>query len=35
VSGNAVVLGVSLLTWVLLFLYLMRLDRRVKELEKR
>lgn len=34
-SGNAVVLGVSLLVWVLLFFYLMRLDRRVKELEKR
>jgi CcmD family protein len=35
VSGNTVVLGVALLTWVLLFSYLMRLDRRVKELEKR
>jgi len=35
VSGNAVVLTVVLLTWVLLFLYLVRLDRRVKELEKR
>jgi len=35
VTGNAVVLGVALLTWLLLFLYLMRLDRRVKELEKR
>ena len=34
-SGNAVVLTVVLLTWVLLFLYLVRLDRRVKELEKR
>ena len=34
-TGNAVVLGVALLTWVLLFTYLMRLDRRVKELEKR
>jgi CcmD family protein len=30
-----VVLGVSMLVWVLLFVYLMRLDRRVKELEKR
>ncbi len=35
VTGNAVVLGVALLTWVLLFSYLMRLERRVKELEKR
>jgi hypothetical protein len=35
VTGNAVVLGVSLLTWVLLFVYLVRLERRVKELEKR
>jgi CcmD family protein len=35
VTGNAVVLGVSMLVWVLLFVYLMRLDRRVKELEKR
>jgi hypothetical protein len=35
VSGNAVVLGVSLLVWVLLFFYLWRLDRRVKELERR
>lgn len=34
-SGNVLVLGVALLTWLLLFLYLMRLDRRVKELEKR
>ncbi|TMQ74158.1 MAG: CcmD family protein [Candidatus Eisenbacteria bacterium] len=34
-TGNAVVLGVSMLVWVLLFVYLMRLDRRVKELEKR
>jgi hypothetical protein len=35
VNGNMVVLGVSLLVWVMLFAYLMRLDRRVKELEKR
>lgn len=34
-SGSLVVLGVALLTWLLLFLYLVRLDRRVKELEKR
>jgi CcmD family protein len=33
-SGNTVVLGVALLTWVLLFLYLVRLERRVRDLEK-
>jgi CcmD family protein len=35
VTGNAVVLGVALLTWVLLFVYLVRIERRVKDLEKR
>jgi len=30
-----VVLGVALLVWGLVFLYLWRLDRRVRELEKR
>jgi hypothetical protein len=35
VSGNMVVLTVSLLGWVMLWSYLMRLERRVKELEKR
>ena len=30
-----VVLGVSLLGWVMLWVYLMRVERRVKELEKR
>jgi hypothetical protein len=30
-----VVLTVSLLGWVMLWFYLMRLERRVKELEKR
>jgi CcmD family protein len=30
-----VVLGVALLVWGLVFLYLLRLDRRVRELEKR
>jgi CcmD family protein len=30
-----VVLGVAMLAWGLLFFYLVRLDRRVKELEKR
>jgi hypothetical protein len=34
VKGNLVVLGVALLTWGLLFTYLIRLERRVKELEK-
>jgi hypothetical protein len=34
-KGNWVVLGVSLLTWGLLFLYLLRVERRIKELEKR
>jgi len=29
-----VVLGVALLTWGLLFLYLVRLERRIRELEK-
>ena len=33
-SGNLVVLGVALLTWGLLFLYLMRLERRLRDLEK-
>jgi len=35
VSGNLVVLGVALLVWGLLFVYLVRLERRVRELEKR
>jgi len=35
VSGNVVVMAVALLCWVLLWTYLMRLDRRLKELEKR
>ena len=34
-SGNTVVLGVALLGWVMLWVYLMRVERRVKELEKR
>jgi len=32
---NWVVLGVSLLVWTLLFVWLVRVERRVKELEKR
>jgi hypothetical protein len=35
VKGNLVVLGVALLVWGLLFLFLVRVERRVKELEKR
>lgn len=34
-TGNVVVLGVSLLTWGLLFFYLIRLERRIKDLERR
>ena len=34
-TGNVLVLGVALLVWGLLFFYLVRLDRRIKELEKR
>ena len=32
---NFVVLGVSLLVWGLLFLWLLRVEQRVRELEKR
>jgi hypothetical protein len=35
VHGNWVVLGVALLVWGMLFGYLIRLERRIKELEKR
>ena len=34
-NQNWVVLGVALLMWGLLFFYLARLERRIKELEKR
>jgi hypothetical protein len=34
-AGNLVVLGVALLSWGLLFFYLWRLERRIKELEKK
>jgi len=34
-DGNYVALAVTLLIWFGLFFFLMRLDRRVKELEKR
>ena len=33
--STGVVLGVALLVWGLLFVYLVRLDRRIRELEKR
>ncbi len=33
-AGNWVVMGVSLLTWAAMFFYLVRLERRIKELEK-
>ena len=33
--GNTVVLGVSLLVWGLVFFYLIRLERRIKELERK
>jgi hypothetical protein len=32
---NFVVLGVSLLVWGLLFVWILRVERRVRELEKR
>jgi len=32
---NFVVLGVSLLVWGLIFLWLLRVDRRVRELERK
>jgi len=34
-DGNYVTLAVTLLIWVGIFFFLMRLDRRVKDLEKR
>jgi len=34
VTGNNVVLGVALLIWGLLFVYLMRLEGRIRKLEK-
>lgn len=34
-DANWVVLGVALLAWGLLFFYLLRLDGRLKDLEKR
>jgi len=34
-NGNWVVMGVALLVWGLLFVYILRVERRIKELEKR
>jgi len=34
-NSHWTVLGVSLLAWGLLFFYLLRLERRIRELEKR
>jgi hypothetical protein len=34
VTGNGVVLGVALLVWGLLFFYLVRLEGRIRKLEK-
>ena len=34
-DGNYVTLAVTLLIWVGIFFFLMRLDRRVKDLEKK
>jgi hypothetical protein len=33
-GANGVVLGVALLAWGLLFAYLMRLERRIRDLER-
>ena len=33
-SGNLVVLGVALLVWGMLFFYIVRIERRLKELER-
>jgi hypothetical protein len=35
VNGDWVVLGVALLTWGLVFGWLLRLERRIRDLEKR
>ena len=34
-NANLTVLAVALVAWGLLFFYLMRLERRIKELERR
>jgi hypothetical protein len=33
-TGQWVVMGVALLVWGLLFLYILRVERRIKDLEK-
>ena len=33
-NGNLVVMGVALLVWGMLFFYVVRLERRLKELER-
>jgi hypothetical protein len=35
VGANGTVLGVALLTWGVLFFYLVRMERRIKELERK
>jgi HAMP domain-containing protein len=35
VTGNTLVLAVALLVWVLLWVYLLRLERRIRELERK
>jgi len=34
-DGNYIALGVTLAVWIGLFLYLFRLDKRVKQLERK
>ena len=34
-NGNLTVLGVTLLAWGLIFIYQWRLERRIKELERK
>lgn len=34
-TGNLVVLAVALLMWGLLFVYLLRIERRVRDLERK
>jgi len=34
-NGNWVVMGVALLVWGLIFVYLLRLERRIRDLEDR
>jgi hypothetical protein len=34
-NANMTVLGVSLLVWGLIFIYLWRLERRIKDLERK